>query len=65
MVTSNIALWRQKSRDGTITMPELKDAVAFLRQGRVRASEVSAASRAKKVKAVTPVVTETMQLEGM
>ena len=46
-IAANIQIWRQKSRDGTITISEMKEAIAAIRIGRIGASEKSAASRAK------------------
>ena len=46
-IAANIQIWRQKSRDGTITQEEMKEAIAAIRKERVGASEKSATSRAK------------------
>ena len=54
VITSQIQLWRQKSRDGTITVEEMTEAIAAIRKERVGSSEKSAVSRAKK--APKPVV---------
>ena len=45
---AQIQIWRQRAREGTMTQDEFKQAFAHLRQDRVRASEVSAASKARK-----------------
>ena len=45
---AKIQLWRQKAREGTLTQEEMREAIAALRQDRVGASSVSAASREKK-----------------
>ena len=45
---AQIQLWRQKAREGTLTQDEMREAIAALRQDRVAAAGVSAASRAKK-----------------
>lgn len=48
---SKIAIWRQKSIDGTLTIDDCRDYVALMRQGRtsaIKASEASRKSRAKK-----------------
>ena len=47
-ITGNIQLWRQKSLDGTITLDEMREALALIRKERVGASVVSAVSREKK-----------------
>lgn len=51
VIMSNIQIWRQKSREGTITMEEMKEAIAAIRKERVGSSEVSAASKVKKATA--------------
>lgn len=45
---AKIQLWRQKAREGTLTQEEMREAIAALRQDRVGAAGVSAASREKK-----------------
>ena len=49
VINANIQLWRQKSADGTITIDEMREAIAAIRDERFKASERSATSRAKKV----------------
>lgn len=44
-LNSRIALWRQKSLAGTLTIEEQREAVAYMRAGRKSASEASAAKR--------------------
>ena len=51
VITAQIQLWRQQSRDGTITQADMKLAIEAIRKERVQASEVSTKSRAKKVEA--------------
>ena len=51
IINGNIQLWRQKSRDGTITLDEMRQAIALIRAERVGASAVSAKSTATKVAA--------------
>ena len=48
---AKIQLWRQKAREGTLTQDEMREAIAALRQDRVGAAGVSAASREKKATA--------------
>jgi hypothetical protein len=48
---AKIQLWRQKAREGTLTQEEMREAIVALRQDRVGASGVSAASREKKATA--------------
>ena len=45
---AKIQLWRQKAREGTLTQDEMREAIAALRQDRVGAASVSAASREKR-----------------
>ena len=51
---SKIASWRLRAAEGTLTLEEMKEAVAFLRQGRVAAANASAASKRKKAIAEIP-----------
>jgi len=48
VINSNIQLWRQKSRDGTITLDEMRQAIAAIRVERMGAGERSAVSRERK-----------------
>ena len=51
VISSNIQLWRQKSREGTITISELRQAVIAIREERMMAGEKSSASKEKKATA--------------
>ena len=51
VIMSNIQIWRQKAADGTITLEEMRQAIAAIRKERVGASEKSDTSRAKKATA--------------
>ena len=46
-IAANIQVWRQKSRDGTITLDEMREAVAAIRTERLGASVKSGESRAR------------------
>ena len=48
VIQTNIQLWRSKSRDGTITLDEMRQAISAIRADRVGAGAVSAASTEKK-----------------
>ena len=48
IITSQIQLWRQQARDGTITKDDMKLAIEAIRKERVASSEKSTVSRAKK-----------------
>jgi hypothetical protein len=45
---AQVALWRQKAKEGTLTLEEMKQAIIFLRQDRMNAAATSSASKAKK-----------------
>jgi hypothetical protein len=45
---AKIQMFRQKSREGTITTEELREALAIMREDRVGAQTTSTASRTKK-----------------
>jgi len=45
-IQMKIALWRQKTKDKTITLDEMKEAILLLRQGRV--SVMGPKAKAKK-----------------
>lgn len=47
-IHAKIQLYRQKAREGTLTQEEMKEALIFLRKGRVAAAQTSATSRARK-----------------
>lgn len=51
---SKIALWRAKALDGTITIEELREAVAAMRQDRKSAAVASDKSRRARAKAEIP-----------
>ena len=46
--SARIQLLRQKSRDGTITQEELREALAMLREDRAMSADTSAKSKARK-----------------
>jgi hypothetical protein len=47
-IAMNVQLWRQKAREGTLTLEETRAAIAAIRKERIGASAVSAASTEKK-----------------
>lgn len=51
---SKLSIWRQKAADGTLSMDELKEAVAFLRSDRKAAAVSSPAKKTAKAKAAIP-----------
>ena len=50
---SKIASWRLKAAEGTLTLEEMKEGVAFLRAGRMSAALAAVKSKTKKT-AVAP-----------
>ena len=58
VILSQIQIWREKVRNGTITPEEQREAIAAIRKERVGASAVSAVARERKttVKAKTTTV---------
>jgi hypothetical protein len=59
---SKIALWRQKSAEGSMTVVEYREAIEALRAGRLSAAE---SSKAKKQKKVAEPIEEGDLLEGL
>ena len=47
-IQTQVQLWRQKAREGTLTQDEMREAIQALRQGRINAAATSAKSRSKK-----------------
>lgn len=66
---AKVQLWRQKSREGTLTQEELREALAALREGRLQAAATSATSKARtaKTRANAAVNSDDLlnQLEGL
>ena len=52
-IMSNIQLWRAKSSDGTITLEEMRDAIAAIRKERVDAGAKSAVAKERKTSTAT------------
>lgn len=50
-LTAKVDEWRQKAAAGTLTVEECREALAFLRQGRVAASATSTKARTAKAAA--------------
>lgn len=51
---AKIAVWRQKTRDNTMTTEEYKEAIAALRGDRKNAAATSEQSKRTKAKAAVP-----------
>lgn len=50
VIAEKIQLWRQKAADGTISLDEMREAIAAIRKERVNAQEKSTTSRTRKAK---------------
>lgn len=48
VIAGSIQIWRQKSLDGTITIDEMRQAIATIRSERIGAGAKSEASRERK-----------------
>ena len=51
VINEKIQEWRRKCADGTITLEEMREAIAAIRKERVNAQETSTKSKAKKADA--------------
>lgn len=47
-LSTQVQLWRQKAREGTLTQDDMKEALIALRASRQAAGAISATSREKK-----------------
>ena len=65
-LSAKIAVWRQKSLDGTITIEEQREAVRLMREGRLAAAQASSASKRIKAKAEVPSADDLLnELDGI
>lgn len=67
VILSNIQIWRQKCKDGTMTTDDMRQAINAIRKERVGASETSATSKTKKATAAAkaaPIDSDAM-LDGL
>lgn len=65
-MNAQIAVWRSKALDGTLTAEEMKLAIAALREDRVGASVASEKSRRAKAKVAVPSADDLLsELGGM
>lgn len=63
---SKIANWRLRAAEKTLTLEEMKEAVIYLRAGRVNAASTAAATKRKKAVAVIPSADDMLSdLEGL
>ena len=65
-LSAKIAVWRQKSLDGTITIEEQREAVRLMREGRLAAAQASSVSKRTKAKAEVPSADDLLnELDGI
>lgn len=64
---SKISSWRLKAAEGTLTLEEMKEAITYLRAGRMQASlAAQATKRTAAKKAVAPPASDLLnELEGL
>ncbi len=64
-IQAKIAIWRQKAIDNSLTLEEMKEAIALLRQGRVSAAASSESARRAKAKAAVPSADDLLSELGL
>jgi hypothetical protein len=64
IINEKIQEWRRKSADGSITLDEMREAIAAIRKERVAASETSSKSRVKKATAKANEVIDSDSMLG-
>ena len=52
---AKISAWRLRAAEGTLTLEEMKEAVVFLRAGRLGAATAAQATAAKRKKAIAAI----------
>ena len=63
---TKIAAWRARAANNELTAEEMKEAITYLRQGRVAAANASATATRKKAIAAIPSAADMLSdLEGM
>lgn len=64
---SKIATWRAKAAEGTLELSEMKEAIIFLRAGRMAASVAAQATKRTAAKKSAPPPQDDMlaEMEGM
>lgn len=63
---SKIANWRLRAAEKTLTLEEMKEAIIYLRAGRVNAASSVAATKRKKAIAAVPSADDMLSdLEGL
>jgi hypothetical protein len=62
---AKIADWRLRAAAGTLTLPEMKEAIVHLRAGRISAYSTGVAAKKKAVAAVPAAADMLADLEGL
>ena len=65
---TKIAAWRLRAADGTLTIEEMKEAIVFLRAGRLgaaQAAQKTAATRKKAIAAIPSADDMLADLDGL
>lgn len=65
---AKIASWRLRAAEGTLTLEEMKEAIVFLRAGRLgaaQAAQKTAATRKKAIAAIPSAEDMLSDLEGL
>lgn len=63
---SKIASWRHRAATGELTQEEMKEAIVWLRAGRLEAAKASQAARTKRAKAEIPNASALLgEMEGL
>ena len=60
-LSTKIQNWRQKSNAGTLSIDEMREAIAALRMGRANAANTTKTTRAKVPASVDDLLTELME----
>lgn len=65
-LAAKIASWRLKAADGTLELPEMKEAIIHLRAGRLASASAAPAAKRKKAIAEIPKAADLLnELEGL
>jgi len=61
-----ISIWRQRAATGDLTLDEMREAIKFLRAGRVNAAASAATTKRKAAQAAIPSAADLLsELEGL
>jgi len=63
---TKFAEWRRRAAEGTLSIDEMKEAIALVRQGRMAASAAAASTKRTAAKKVIPNAAELLdELDGL